>query len=76
MRFVENICVEKSAKPLESVNDNLSTHDLPKFQHFLLSAVKLKMLNDDVSNYDVSNCFLWELFSSLPAMTNNRKENG
>ena len=32
MRFAEIICVKKSAEPIQSVDDNLSSHDLPKKQ--------------------------------------------
>ena len=32
------------------------------------------MSNDDLPNYDLLKHFLQELFSPLPAMTNNRKE--
>ena len=32
VRFTEIICVEKSAEPIQNVDDNLLTHDLSKKQ--------------------------------------------
>ena len=42
------------------------------FDIFLLSAVKLKISNEDVSNYDVSNRFLREL--QLPTIEKKMDE--
>ena len=30
VRFTKNVCAKKSAEPLQSVDDNLPTHNLPK----------------------------------------------
>ena len=59
VRFAKNICAEKSAEPFQFADNNLPTHNLPKettfFDIFILSAVKLKMLNHNLPSRDLPN---------------------
>ena len=75
----KRLCQKKcrtTSKFQQQFADSLFAKKTLFFDIFIVSAVELKMSNDNLPNYDLTKHFLRELFSSLPAMTNNRKENG
>ena len=64
MRFAENVCAEKSAEPLQSVNNNLPTHDLPKFQHFYIISSYIKNVESQFANSQFAkNMFFCQIVS-------------